>query len=210
MESGDRVEAEPTFESLRRTPLTLARYVALASGERAVLRPLLATDRELLATYFAELSPETRSRFGPHAFDRATADQLCSTIDPAKILRVVAVVPASDIERIVAYFILMFSVTSHEDARFAERGIALDGDLDCTLAPSVADTHQNSGLGSLVMSYLFWLATSLGRRSMVLLGGTQATNARAVHFYRKHGFSEVGSFEAPRGVGNLDMVAHLR
>lgn len=199
-----------TFEALQQSPLTLAREIDFASGERALLRPLVATDRERLGRYFAELSSETRGRFGPHAFDQATADRLCDTIDASQVLRVVATLEGGAEERIVAYFILMFSVTPHEAARFAERGVVLDGDRDCTLAPSVADDYQNTGLGSRVMPYLFWLATGLGRRAVVLLGGTQATNARAIHFYRKHGFREVGAFEAPQGVGNLDMMAFLR
>jgi ribosomal protein S18 acetylase RimI-like enzyme len=60
-----------------------------------------------------------------------------------------------------------------------------------------------------VLRHVFRLARGLGRTRVVLLGGTQATNARAIHYYRKHGFEDCGGFEAPAGVWNIDMAADL-
>jgi hypothetical protein len=44
---------------------------------------------------------------------------------------------------------------------------------------------------------------------MLLLGGTQASNQRAMHFYAKHHFRTIGSFEEPVGVLNYDMLLEL-
>jgi ribosomal protein S18 acetylase RimI-like enzyme len=73
----------------------------------------------------------------------------------------------------------------------------------------VSDEFQNRGLGSLMMKHVIAVARRLGRRRMILSGGTQATNARAIHFYQKHGFRKVGEFETP-GMNNFDMVLELR
>ena len=80
---------------------------------------------------------------------------------------------------------------------------------DCTLAPSVADDYQSKGLGSVLMRRLVEIAREIGRTRMVLWGGTQATNDRAVHFYHKHGFTTVGEFQEPPGFNNYDMILDL-
>jgi len=201
--------ARDAVEALLRDPARATRPYRLPSGEGGVIRPLLATDGHRLGAYFAGLSSDTRRRFGPHPFDQATADRLCATLDVAETLRVVAVRPDLVGGEIVAYFIVMFSVTVHERARYAERGIALDAAADCTLAPSVADGYQSVGLGGQVLAYVLDLARQLTRRHVVLLGGTQATNVRAIHFYEKHGFRTIGSFEEPAGTDNFDMVLTL-
>lgn len=181
----------------------------LASGAAGTFRPLAPTDGPALGRYFLGLSDETRRRFGPHPLDQATADRLCAAIDPRDTLRMVACLPAGAGEEIVAYIILRLGVTDSERSRYAGYGIALDPAGDCTVAPSVADALQGQGLGSLLMPLLLAVARQIGRRRAVLLGGTQATNQRAVHFYRKHGFREAGAFEHPPGAWNYDMVAEL-
>lgn len=182
-------------------PLSVAVSMALPSGQTVLARPLLSSDTARLGAYFESLSAETRSRFGPHPLDAAAAAQLCAEIDATRVLRWVA---AAD-DEIVAYFILMWSVTTYEYERYATHNIALSGDVDCTFAPSVADRVQGQGLGSLMFAPMRRLAREAGRGRMVLLGGTQATNARAIAFYRKLGFIELARFEEPPGVWNLDM-----
>ena len=59
------------------------------------------------------------------------------------------------------------------------------------------------------MVQLKQFARQLGRTRMVLWGGTQATNDRAIHFYQKHGFRTVGEFQEPPGFNNYDMIMDL-
>ena len=47
-----------------------------------------------------------------------------------------------------------------------------------------------------------------GYKNLVLWGGVQATNYRAVHFYKKLGFQTIGSFWHD-GKDNFDMVLPL-
>ncbi|MBN1287908.1 MAG: GNAT family N-acetyltransferase [Anaerolineae bacterium] len=193
-----------TPDDITRNPDLLTAPLALKSGAPAVFRVLRPDDAARLGRYFAGLSKATTERYGPHPFDMATAQQLCDATDYRKTLRLLAVTQAG---AIIAYFILGLWVTGTEQERYAGYGIALDGDRDCTFAPSVADAHQSSGLGSAMMPHVLDTARRLGRRQMVLLGGTQATNYRAIHFYEKFGFRKVGDFTTR--VDNHDMVLAL-
>ena len=195
-----------TTADIQADPLVLARSFQLSSGLTVTSRPLLSSDGRGLGEYFAGLSAETRSRFGPHPLDQTTADQLCASIDYSQALRMVAVSPGPTNGQVIAYLILLLHVTDDELARYASLGIALDSTTDCTLAPSVADAYQNVGLGSLLLEHLLEVALRLGRKRMVLMGGTQATNHRAIRYYEKHGFQRVGTFEYPAGVLNHDML----
>jgi diamine N-acetyltransferase len=198
-----------TQDAIEANPLLVARTLQLASHAQVMVRPLLRSDGAALGAYFLGLSEETRRRFGPHPLDEVTADDLCATINVAEALRLVAVVPDAAPLEIIAYFILLLGVTDDERARYVQSGIALHSETDCTVAPSVADHYQNSGLGSFCFQHLIELARRLGRQRMVLLGGTQASNHRAIHFYAKHGFRTIGSFEEPAGVLNDDMLLEL-
>ena len=108
---------------------------------------------------------------------------------------------------IVAYFLLYLSIGEHSRGRYAVYGIPLDDHLDCEFAPSVADAWQSRGLGSAMMPPLLEIARRLGRRRLILAGGVQALNARAVHFYEKFGFRNVGEFT--NQVRNVDMILEL-
>ena len=188
-------------------PERISIEVTLRSGQRACLRPLTRADSAILGAYFLGLSDATKSVYGPHPFDRATADQLCAELDSAATLRMLATVEQNAQERIVAYCIVLFGVDGATRTRYEDRAIALDQATDCTLAPSVADDHQNSGLGSLMMDHLVGVLRRCGYLRMVLMGGVMAENERAIHFYRKYDFENVGSFLTRSN--NYDMIAAL-
>lgn len=202
-------DAPLTIQQLHADPRALAESVELPGLGRAELRPLLPADAALLGDYFEAFSAETRRRFGPHRLDRETAGELAALAGQDGALRTVAVRAEGPGPRILGYFILLLTVRPGEASRFERLGVTLDPARDCTLAPSVADDCQAAGLGGRMLRHLLGLARRLGRERMVLLGGTQAGNERAVHFYRKHGFTTVGSFEHPPGAVNFDMVLEL-
>jgi GNAT superfamily N-acetyltransferase len=166
-------------------------------------------DAQILGQYFLGLSDATQQLYGPHPFDQATADALCAQIDYADTIRLIATIGAGDGEQVIAYFILILGAREEEQERYNSLGLPLDSRTDCTLAPSVADAFQNQGVGSAMMRHLILVARRLGRRRMVLFGGTYATNHRAIHFYQKYGFGKVGTFEHPQGVYNHDMLLEL-
>lgn len=155
-------------------------------------------DAQDLARYFDNLSPASRSRFQPHPLTQAHAEIICQRSGP-QVRRFVI----RSTRAIVAYFILDGSMSDHERLRYTEHGIELSTDLDILFAPSVADSHQGQGLASLAMPHLVAEAMNAGARSLVLMGGVQATNALAVAFYEKWGFVRHGGYQT--SVYNHDM-----
>ncbi|HUU69202.1 MAG TPA: GNAT family N-acetyltransferase, partial [Planctomycetota bacterium] len=109
--------------------------------------------------------------------------------------------------RIIAYFIFMPGFGEHEQKRYHERGMPLAPATDCSVAPCLADDFQNRGLGSALMGKVLLIAKRLGYKRALLIGGVIATNLRAVHFYTKLGFRQVGTFST--GIENYDMIMDL-
>ena len=175
------------------------------------MRPLERSDNLILGQYFLNLSEHTRSLYGPHPFDQATADQFCENINYADTIRMIATVSEGAGEQVIAYFILQLGIPKDETQRYVKAGILLEPHLDCLIAPCVADAYQNHGLGTPLMRQVFEVACSLGRRYIVLMGGVYVTNDRAVHYYQKLGFKNIGSFEPswPNGRTSYDMYLEL-
>ena len=196
-------------EEIGRDPERFAKRVVLRSGEGVCFRPLAAEDAVILGDYFLSLSESTRSLYAPHPFDRATAEELCANITPAEVLRFLGISRRTGREQVIAYFIIFFGVGQGERDRYARLNLRLDPKTDCSLAPSVTDEYQNRGVGSLLLAYLLELLRETGRRRVILSGGTQAVNRRAVHFYEKLGFRKVGEFKVHRDeteLNNYDMI----
>lgn len=189
-------------------PPTLRASLALRSGAGATLRFLHDGDAELLGAYFARLSPRTRDFYGPHPFDQETADRLClETRTDTELVRLVVTVPDDDGSRIIAYFIVGFRMQESDRKRYAARGMPLDDRTDAYLAPSVSDACQATGVGSALMVHLVPWLRGLGRRRLMLLGGVQQGNERAIAFYRKWGLRIVGDFETRKAC--YDMIGPL-
>jgi GNAT superfamily N-acetyltransferase len=162
------------------------------------LRLLRASDAEALGAFFAGLSAETRRRYQPHPLTADFARELCGAASSTAWRLVI-----DRAGELVGYFILETRMSEHEAGRYRTQGIELASDRDWLFAPVVADACQNLGLASLAMPHLLRLAREQGARSLVLMGGTQATNARAIAFYGKFGFQRCGGYQTE--VFNHDM-----
>ncbi len=172
------------------------------NGAAFQLRQLGQDDVLPLAEYFASLSRETRCRFGPHPLTAEYAQQLVSLPQDSAV-RFVLQDNHHIRVRLAGYFILEQSMSPHEQERYLARGIELKPGADLIFAPSVGDDYQGQGLASLVMPELIQFAREQGARSLVLMGGTQATNQPAIGFYEKFGFEYHGGFQTE--VYNHDM-----
>lgn len=173
-------------------PGCIAARITSPEGLTLTFRPVEATDAPALGRYFLDLSAETKSLYGPHPFDQATADRLCAEIDYAHTIRMVGEHRDGEI---IAYFILQMTIPEYEMNRYTGYGITLEPSLGCLVAPSVADAYQNQGIGSPLMRHILQVARRMQKRYVLLMGGVYAHNLRAVHFYQKHGFKQVGVFE---------------
>lgn len=177
--------------------------VLLRNGHQATIRPLQAGDVEPLAALFLSLSEDTKRRYGPHPFDRATAGKLCAEIDPATTLRFVALLEGEPQPQIIGYMILTRQMWSDDVQRYGDWLRT----AECgALAPVVADAYQDQGIGSQMARHVLASARLWGLSRVVLMGGVQGTNARARHFYTKLGFREVGEFWTHH---NGDMLNYL-
>src|SRR5512133_2407649 len=76
-------------------------------GVPVTFRPVNPSDVRILGDYFLSLSDDTKRRYGPHPFDRATAENVCATTDPTRILRMIATVNGPSGEQAIAYILLI-------------------------------------------------------------------------------------------------------
>ena len=192
-----------TSQQISQAPDCLSRTLSFSDGETFEFRVLQPNDGSLVGRYFESLSAETRTKFGPHPLTMDAGHTLCSELNYDRELRLIAIHRGEAI----AYFILILGVRENSVNRYREFGIDLSTDTDCTFAPSVADTYQNKGLGSILLPEVLEIASALNFSRMILSGGTRDTNHRAIHFYEKFGFRKVGSFETT--VLNHDMILEL-
>lgn len=176
----------------------------LKNGTACQVRLLEKTDEAALHDYFNGLSAESRSRFGPHAFDRETVHRICQNL-PGDVFRYVAL--SSD-GTVVAYLLVKRGMLPEDRHRYEARDLRFEEETTCTFAPSVADDWQGSGLGNALFGHILGELRAQPFRRMVLWGGVQASNARALRYYVRNGFEPVGHFWHNEK-DNLDMVRAL-
>jgi len=183
---------------IQANPGLITAHISLPNAISLTFRPLTPADAPALVQYFLSLSAATQELYGPHDFDQPTADRLCNQIDYTQTIRMVAALPQGEF---TAYFILDWKVRDPQLQRYAEYGLNLDPGTCCQIAPSVGDTWQNQGVGTPLMDHIFKIARQLGRNHILLTEGVYAHNTRAVHYYQKLGFQQVGIFFPSWGKG---------
>jgi diamine N-acetyltransferase len=192
-----------------------ARAITSHDGQMVVVRPLARTDAAAFVEFLEGLSAQTRKRYNPHPLTRVHAAEICARLDDdTRSLRIVLAQEQVDDQvagdtppatpRIVGYMLIQFAIPQDEKDRYADRGIILDDDKDCRIAPAVADHLQSRGLGTTLLKDSLAFLRSSGRRIVVLFGGTQTSNARAIRAYEKAGFEAAGAFRTGL-IDNVDM-----
>lgn len=174
----------------------------LPHHENIIVRKLVSADLESLLYYLDNLSPQTKSRFGPHAFDR---NSLIQFYDTTGITGFVAIDKMNN--GVIAYAVLKDGIVDHEKERLLSyRYTGIENDC-ITYAPSVADNWQGKGIGKVVSNHLLSECRAKNIRKIILWGGVQSTNEQAVQFYKKLGFATLGEFEY-NGL-NKDMILEI-
>lgn len=160
-------------------------------------------DSILLHHYLNNLSEESKKRFAPHSYDlRAIQD-----FSKGENEILAYVVKRKDTGEIIAYFVLKSTFAFHEIKRFQSYDIKLNPDRDMAFAPSIADDWQGKGLSMLLFQFILSELKGLPTRRLILWGGVQNDNTRAINFYKKTGFHAIGQFEYQGW--NTDMVLDL-
>jgi GNAT superfamily N-acetyltransferase len=164
------------------------------------LRKLESKDFGDLFDYLQDLSAETKKRFGPHEFDQQ------SIVEFYKLPDIHRGYVALDIEtnRIVAYSIIRIGYLGHDKIRLQSYGLTLDNTADCTFAPSVADLWQGCGVGNKLFHFILSDLKINKIRRIILWGGVQVDNDRAVSYYKRNGFKILGQFS--HNGENYDMI----
>jgi diamine N-acetyltransferase len=180
--------------------------VTLKNNTSVDIRLLKQPDDKLLFTYFENLSAQTKSRFGPHPFDKNTVHLMCRFLSP-DILRYISLEPATN--KIIAYMLIRKGLIEVDKKRFRENNIFINEETACGFAPSVADDWQGVGLGSKMFNFIENdLRENTTYKTIALWGGVQAFNINAVHFYTRSGFVHKGNF-MHNNMDNFDMLKEL-
>jgi len=174
------------------------------NNRQILLRKLIPDDFDKLSDYLHQLSADTAKRFGPHSFDKNSFVDLF--IHPAVCIGYIA----QDIQtsEIIAYTIIKPGYLEHDSFRLQAYGLVLNAKTDCTYAPSVADAWQSLGVGNSLFHFVLSELKSNGIKRIILWGGVQADNIKAVNFYNKNGFKTLGEFEY--NGRNYDMILDIK
>lgn len=178
--------------------------ITTKNNKQVLLRKLTSGDYDQLIEYFGQLGSDTRKRFGPHQFDKQSIIDLFR--NPDENIGFIAV--NQEDEKIIAYSILRRGFLEHDKFRLESFGLHPDHQTDCTFAPSVADEWQSYGIGNCMLQYILSDLKLTEIKRVILWGGVQSDNSKAVNFYLKNGFGQLGEFEY-RG-WNFDMVLEIR
>lgn len=156
-----------------------------------LLRKLTPDDHNALAGYLENLSSETVKRFGPHGFDKQSIYDLYQDQDMYSGY----IALDCETDEIIAYSVIKTGFLDHDASRLQSYGLTLNHKTDCTFAPSVADQWQSQGVGNSLFHYMLYDLKSKGIKRIILWGGVQSDNVRAVNYYLKNGFQNTGQFE---------------
>lgn len=174
------------------------------NNSQILFRKLVPDDFDKLSDYLHQLSPDTINRFGPHSFDKN------SFVDLFKLPAIFIGYIAQDTQtsEIIAYSIIKLGYLEHDSFRLQSYGLALNSKTDCTYAPSVADEWQSLGVGNSLFHFMLSELKSNGIKRIILWGGVQADNIKAVNFYNKNGFMTLGEFGY--NGRNYDMILDIK
>ncbi|MFJ8849936.1 GNAT family N-acetyltransferase [Streptomyces sp. NPDC102437] len=111
--------------------------------------------------------------------------------------------------RIVGLLEFSLDLTPTDIARYQDAGIRLTGAADCRFGPTLADDYQDRGIGTLAFPLVTEVARLLGRTRIILWGGVQADNLRAIRYYEKNGFQPVSFLAEADWSLSLDMMLDL-
>ena len=176
--------------------------LARAKNSKEVFLQRLGTgDFDRLYNYLQQFGPDTVRRFGPHQFDRQSINDLFIGSD--NHIGYIAVDAETSV--IIAYSIIKLGYLEHDSSRLLSYGIIPDHKTDCTYAPSVADAWQSLGVGNSLFGFILSELKATGIKRIILWGGVQCDNHKAVNFYLKNGFRIMGQFEY--NGQNYDMIS---
>ena len=196
-----------TFTDIENNPQLLTYQISIPDAETIILRPLEHNDINSLAGFLDGLSAQTRSYFGLNSYDEAEAREMCDSISKYDKLRFIAEEESTN--QVIALFQFSFDFPDRVIELFMKNNLSLYPQTDCRIGPCISDQYQNQGLGSRLFPYLKNIARQFEQKRMLLWGGVQAKNKRAISFYTKHGFRKLMEYKDNQDQSIIDMVLEL-
>jgi GNAT superfamily N-acetyltransferase len=173
------------------------------NNKQVILQRLIPDDFDNLLAYLNNLSPATQARFGPHSFNSQAIQEFYGNMSR----NAGYIAKDAETSEVIAYAIIRLGYLEHDSHRLRSYGLTLDHSTDCTFAPSVADVWQSLGLGDLLFRFIVGELTPMNKKRIILWGGVQGSNEKAIRFYSKNGFITLGGFEY--NGWNYDMIAEI-
>lgn len=180
--------------------------ISLTTHERLLFRPLVPVDIDLLTEFLEGLSLETRKLSTFDSYDSNMAAEFCEAIDKYDKLRFVLVNEKGQIVGLVEFTL---DIPIEDIERYTAYGVSIIPQITCRFGPTLADTYQSRGLGSLLFPFVIKIARALGKQRIILYGGVLADNVRAINYYQKHGFVKSGTFINNDKKETVDMILDL-
>jgi GNAT superfamily N-acetyltransferase len=174
------------------------------SGREVHLSAFEWKDADRLTEYYEHLSELSRKRYGPHRFDKQSIIDLYGKRGGHQGY----IARETGSPAIIAYAVIRLGYLEHDLERLKSYGLEMNVETDSVYAPSVADAWQSCGVGNGMFLFILEELKRIGITRVILWGGVQADNEKAVGFYKKHGFQTLGEFEH-NGI-NLDMMLEIK
>jgi diamine N-acetyltransferase len=177
--------------------------ITAKNKKNVFLRKLNLNDIDSLYEYLQNLSDETKNRFGPHRFDKESIINFHQHANS----HFGYVAFSAETAEMIAYSVIKIGYLEHDSFRLQSYGITLHSKTDCTFAPSVADAWQSCGIGDKLLQFILSDLKRQEVKRIILWGGVQLSNARAINFYKKNGFKVSGQFNYKGD--NYDMMLEI-
>jgi GNAT superfamily N-acetyltransferase len=158
-----------------------------------------ADDCDSIVIFYQQLQEATRRLYAPHRMDREALQQ--QVADPAYIMLLSFID-----EELAGYQVFLNGAFPWECDRYTQYGIVLDQHT-ASYAPVLGDGYQGKGAGTLMLTQALPFLEKANIHQLILWGGVQCANIRAVNFYLKNGFRIAGYFEWEGA--NYDMISTI-
>lgn len=158
-----------------------------------------AADCDSIVNFYQQLQEVTRRLYAPHPMDRETILQQMADSNYIMLL-------SFEEKDLAGYQVFLKVAFPWERDRYRQYGIALNQHT-ASYAPVLGDGYQGKGAGTLMLTQALPFLKNAGITQLILWGGVQCANIRAVNFYLKNGFRIVGYFEWEGA--NYDMISTI-
>lgn len=173
-----------------------------------LFRPLESHDSKILVDFINGLTKDTKRFYSYRDSASTIVGEIIQSINAYDKLRFL--LEKVDGGIIVGMFEISFDIPQGDIERYKRYGIDLDSESDCRFGPVLADDFQSRNVGSQILPLITKVVKGFNQKRMILWGGVHTDNGRAVRFYEKNGFVNVGEFTNKHNLTCFDMMLDFR